>query len=110
MGLVLSLITNGGGGGGIDSRFTTVFIAVLVPTAFSLTCRFILMQMVVDKETKMRETLRIMSMKTGAYGLSYFLTQVIFTIFVAIVLTIIFTVKSLVPTSDALPLFVILMF
>ena len=87
-----------------------MLIAVLVPTAFSLTCRFILMQMVVDKETKMRETLRIMSMKTGAYGLSYFLTQVIFTIFVAIVLTIIFTVKNMIATSDALPLFVILMF
>ena len=68
------------------------------------------MQMVIDKETKMRETLKIMSMKTGAYGLSYFLTQVIFTIFVAIALTIIFTVKSLVNSSDAFSLFVILMF
>jgi hypothetical protein len=63
-----------------------------VPTAFSLTARFILMQMVVDKETKMRETLRIMSMKSGAYGLSYFLTQVIITIFTAIVLSIVFSI------------------
>ena len=55
--------------------------------------------MVVDKETKMRETLKIMSMKTGAYGLSYFLTQVIFTLFVALILTIMFTFKSLVPSS-----------
>ena len=63
-----------------------------MPTAFSLTARFILMQMVVDKETKMRETLRIMSMKSGAYGLSYFLTQVIITIFTAIVLSIVFSI------------------
>jgi hypothetical protein len=54
------------------------------------------MQMVIDKETKMRETLKIMSMRTGAYGLSYFLTQVIFTIFTAIVLTVVFTIKNFV--------------
>jgi hypothetical protein len=45
-----------------------------MPSAFSMTARFILMQMVLDKQTKMRETLKIMSMKTGAYGLSYFLS------------------------------------
>lgn len=66
--------------------------------------------MVIDKETKMRETLKIMSMKTGAYGLSYFLTQVIFTIFIAIVLTVVFTIKSFVSSGDAFTLFIILMF
>jgi hypothetical protein len=39
--------------------------------------RFVLSEPVVDKETKMRETLRIMSMRSSVYGLSYFITQAI---------------------------------
>ena len=95
LGLIISLI-QGNGQNQMDQRVKILLIAILVPTAFSITCRFILMQMVIDKETKMRETLKIMSMKTGAYGLSYFLTQLIFTIFIAIVLTVIFTIKNFV--------------
>jgi ATP-binding cassette, subfamily A (ABC1), member 5 len=46
--------------------------------------------MVVDKETKMRETLRIMSMKSEAYGLSYFITQLIFVVFISLLMTLTF--------------------
>lgn len=50
------------------------------------------MQMVIDKETKMRETLKIMSMKTGAYGLSFFIGQSIFILIIAIIMTVTFYV------------------
>lgn len=66
------------------------------------------MQMVVDKETKMRETLRIMSMKSAAYGLSYFITQLIFIVLIAILLTITFTLKDFIDVSSA-PLFIVAM-
>jgi len=42
----------------------------------------------------MRETLKIMSMKTGAYGLSYFLSQVFFVVFTTFVFTIAFLVSG----------------
>jgi ABC-2 family transporter protein len=67
-----------------------------MPSAFSVSARFILMQMVADKQTKMRETLKIMSMKTGAYGLSYFLSQVIYVIFTTIAFTVAFLLNNVV--------------
>jgi hypothetical protein len=61
--------------------FNIIFVDVLlilvqlqVLLIFITGCRFVLSQPVVDKETKMRETLKILGMKTSAYGLSYFLT------------------------------------
>ena len=57
-----------------QSYFLIYMIAVFLPSSFQTTSRFILMQMVVDKETKMKESLRIMSMRSAAYGLSYFIT------------------------------------
>lgn len=68
-----------------------LLISLTVSMAFSTACRFILMQMVIDKETKMRETLKIMSMKTSAYGLSYFLSQLIFTVLITVLLSFTFT-------------------
>jgi ABC-type multidrug transport system permease subunit len=50
----------------------------------------VLSQPVVDKETKMRETLRILSMKTSAYGLSFFFTQAIFAFFTSIFISLTF--------------------
>jgi hypothetical protein len=43
--------------------------------SFAGSCTFILNQMVVDKENKMRETLKIMSATRTTYTLSYYLTQ-----------------------------------
>lgn len=79
--------------------YVVLLIALAVPTAFQATCRFILMQMVVDKETKMRETLRIMSMKSAAYGLSYFLTQMIFIAIISALLTLTFALKEFIKTE-----------
>ena len=52
-------------------------IMVLVLMIFISGQRFVLSEPVVDKETKMRQTLRIMSMRSSVYGLSYFITQAI---------------------------------
>jgi len=52
----------------------------------------VLSQPVVDKETKMRETLRILSMKTSAYGLSFFFTQAIFAVITSIVVSVTFLI------------------
>lgn len=52
------------------------------------------MQMVIDKETKMRETLRIMSMRSAAYGLSYFLTQIVFITIIALIMMTTFLIKD----------------
>ena len=50
-----------------------ISIAVIT-SSYSSACSFILNQLVYDKENKMRETLRIMSLHRLAYSMSYFLT------------------------------------
>jgi hypothetical protein len=49
--------------------------------AFASTLGFILNEMVADKESRMRESLKIMSLNRWSYGLSFFITQGIFAIF-----------------------------
>jgi hypothetical protein len=65
--------------------------------------------MVLDKETKMRETLKIMSMKTAAYGLSYFLSQLVFVVFTTIVFCVTFLATGLVDFGQGLALFIALL-
>ena len=72
----------------------TMTMALSVPISFTSTCRFILSQVVIDKETKMKESLRILSLKSGAYGLSYFITQSIFTIVTALLMTATFAIEE----------------
>ena len=50
-------------------------VLLLITMSFAGSCTFILNQMVVDKENKMRETLKIMSATRTTYTLSYYLTQ-----------------------------------
>lgn len=50
-------------------------MCLLITLSFAGSCTFILNQMVVDKENKMRETLKIMSATRTTYTLSYYLTQ-----------------------------------
>jgi hypothetical protein len=78
-------------------------IAVFLPSSFQITSRFILMQMVVDKETKMKESLRIMSMRSAAYGLSYFLTQLIFLFFISAMLMGLFVYMKFIAVGDIFP-------
>jgi len=51
---------------------------VMIPNLTSLSSKFILQSLVEDKQTKMRETLRLMSLTPWAYAVSYFLFQTIF--------------------------------
>lgn len=44
--------------------------------------------MVEDKQTKMRETLRLMSLSPWAYAVSYFLFQTVFAIASALIMTV----------------------
>lgn len=66
--------------------------------------------MVIDKETKMRETLKIMSMKTAAYGLSYFIIQQIFILVIAILLTITFMVLKYITGFNSILFLIVMLF
>ena len=73
-----------------------ISMSVGVPLCFAVASRFILSQMVIEKESKMKETLKILSLKTGAYGLSFFFTQLLFSLITAIIVTVTFwATKSL---------------
>ncbi len=64
--------------------------------------------MVVDKETKMRETLKIMSMKTGAYGLSFFLGQSIFIVIISLIMTVTFYYINYISDANGVLLFLVM--
>jgi hypothetical protein len=59
---------------------------VLIPIFFAGPCIFLMNQLVADKETKMRETMKIMSLNSGAYSLSYYFSQFIMVIVVSLIL------------------------
>lgn len=62
----------------------------LITASFSAGLAFVLNQMVADKESKIRETLKIMSMKQSAYALSYLVLQSTFVFFTTTILTLSF--------------------
>ena len=61
---------------------------MLITMSFAVSCIFILKQIVIDKENKMRESLKIMSMSRCAYALSYFCTQAVFSFVTAVLVTV----------------------
>ena len=61
---------------------------MMIPNLTSISARFILQSMVDDKQTKMRETLRLMSLSRGSYAFSFILFQGIFAILSGILLTV----------------------
>jgi hypothetical protein len=67
-----------------------MLITSLTAGALSSAVSFILTQIVRDKETKMRETLKIMSLSKSAYALSYYLTQGLFALFTSLILACFF--------------------
>lgn len=71
----------------------------LISVSFSAGMVFVLSQLVVDKETRMRESLKIMSMCQTAYGLSYIALQSTFVLFTSIVLTFSFLLGFSNPTE-----------
>jgi hypothetical protein len=87
--------------------YMMMFIVLLI---FITGQRFVLSEPVVDKETKMRETLRIMSMRSSVYGLSYFITQAIFSLFTTLIVTLTFCMLRLFSPGEALLFFISLIF
>ena len=65
-----------------------IIMSMVVPSIFSIGQRYILQSMVYDKNNKMRETLRLMSLSQFSYAISYFIMQAIVALFTAVVLTI----------------------
>lgn len=63
-----------------------LMILSFTPLMFTQGVIFILNQMVSDKETKMRETLKIMGLSRTAYGTSYLLMQGLITLLSAVIL------------------------
>ncbi len=95
--------------GGIKDSGVTI---TLVSIAFSFINIFqnllTFAQMAKDDQTMRKETLKIMSMKNGVYGLSYFLPQLLSYIIMAIIMSLIFYFQKIEPTfSHALQVFII---
>ena len=63
-----------------------LMILTFAPLMFTQGVIFILNQMVSDKESKMRETLKIMGLSRTAYGTSYLLMQGLITLVSAVIL------------------------
>jgi ABC-type Na+ efflux pump permease subunit len=57
-----------------------LFMSLYVPNVTSIAARFILQSIVEDKQTKMRETLRLMSLSQFSYALSYLIFQGFFAV------------------------------
>jgi ABC-2 family transporter protein len=64
----------------------------------------------VDKETKMRETLKILSMRPSVYGLSYFIIQSLFSILTAFLITFTLTLLGFFSPSQGLVFFIAVTF
>ena len=56
-----------------------VILIMLTPLAFQQSCIFIINEMVRDRETKMKESLRIMGVSKYMYALAYLLQRAIWT-------------------------------
>ena len=69
-------------------KVSDVFIVgmLTISSSFSKSSGFILNQVVYDKESRMRETLRIMSLGKIPYMLGYYLTQGFFAFFTSVCL------------------------
>ena len=71
-----------------EISFVYLIALILITISFAASCVFILNQVVVDKENKMRESLKIMSTTRSAYTMSYFLTQALFAVVTALFVTV----------------------
>ncbi len=63
--------------------------------------------MVADKETKMRETLKILSTSTSAYTMSYFVSQGLFVILTGLIVSLGFNFSYGNPVGDSAPVYVL---
>lgn len=63
-----------------------IFLVMFIPNLCSISMRFVLFSMVDDKRTKMRETLRMMSLSRLSYTMSFYLMQGFFSVFNGLIL------------------------
>ncbi len=63
--------------------------------------------MVADKETKMRETLKILSTSSSAYTMSYFVSQGLFVILTGLIVSLGFNFSYGNPAGDSAPVYVL---
>lgn len=73
----------------------------MIPIIFSTMCISILSQGVYEKEIKMKETLKMMSLKTSVYGASFVLAQSILSTFIATIMTALMAVFGILAPSEA---------
>ena len=64
-----------------------VIFILIVPAAFQQSCVFIINEMVRDRETKMKESLRIMGLNKYMYALSFLIQRGIWTTVTSLMLT-----------------------
>lgn len=65
-----------------------VIFILIVPAAFQQSCVFIINEMVRDRETKMKESLRIMGLNKYMYALSFLIQRGIWTTVTSVMLTL----------------------
>ena len=53
--------------------------------------------MVFEKENKIKETLRIMSLRISAYGLSFVAAQGVFNVVISFIVTMLYIAKDIIP-------------
>ena len=72
----------------IASQLLSIYLTntVLTPIFFASPCVFLINQLVADKETKMRETMKIMSLNQMAYSFSYYVSQLFLTLLMSVIL------------------------
>jgi ABC-type polysaccharide/polyol phosphate export permease len=65
---------------GLAATMMPFFMVFYTPYITLMPSRFIIQSMVEDKATKMRETLRLMSLSRTSYAMSFFIVQSIFAV------------------------------
>ena len=70
-----------------------IIIALVIPFLINIGAKSILQAMLVDKQNKMKETLRLMSLSNTSYGLSFLFFQSAFALMSAI-LTGVFLINN----------------
>ena len=65
-----------------------VIFILISPAAFSQSCIFIITELVRDRETKMKESLRIMGLNKYMYTLSYLVQRAIWTTLTVLIITL----------------------
>ena len=72
----------------LKELYVPIILCIYIPNIISLSARFTLSNMVQEKEKKIRETLKLMSLSIDSYALSYFIFQAIFAVLSGLIITL----------------------